>query len=153
MPKQYKLQKVAPFVRPVPEMPDPVVLALGWLNAQAAEGWVRPDLTVTVDGETVTLGPSMELGGETHILLEGDGTPYEYKLQKLQPFVRPVPEMPAPLELAMTWINKQAEAGWELAPFCLNYSEDPETVTIDFADTVDVRGDAQLLLRRPKTDA
>ena len=63
MPKQYKLQKVAPFVRPVPEMPDPVVLALGWLNAQAAEGWIRPDLAFTVDGETVTLGPSMELGG------------------------------------------------------------------------------------------
>ena len=153
MPTQYKLQKIAPFVRPVPQMPDPVELALGWLNAQAAEGWVQPKLTFTVDGETVTLGPTMELNGAAHILLQGDGTAYEYKLQALQPFMRPVPQMPDPLELAMTWINKQAEAGWELSPFCLNHTATPETVTIDFADTVDVRGQKQLLLRRQKPEA
>ena len=68
MAKQFKLAKLVPFVRPVPQMPDPVELALQWLNAQAAEGWIRPDVTIAVDGETATLGPVVAIRDEPHML-------------------------------------------------------------------------------------
>jgi hypothetical protein len=155
MAKQFKLAKLVPFVRPMPQMPDPVELALHWLNAQAGEGWIRPDLTLMVDGETASLGPLVMIRDEPHMLLESDGTAYEYKLEAVVPFVRPVPQMPCPAELAVGWLNGHAEAGWQGPAVAMTFSKagEVETVTLEFAETVDVRGQAQVLFRREMPNA
>lgn len=150
MPRQYKLEKVVPFAQPAPGMPEGIELAMSWLNAHAGQGWHHPQLTIDVDGSNATLGPVLMIRDEPHLLLVNDGARYEYKLEQIVPFVRPMPQMPDPVELALGWLNGHAEQGWEGPQVELQFTKagDMETMTMAFAETVDVNGTAKVLFRR-----
>lgn len=154
-----KLEKVTPFVRPMPQMPDPVQLALAWINGQAQQGWTNPALTIQFAAqgpvETVTIGPTIDVRGEKHIQLtwsDAPGAPskplaWQYKLEKVAPFVRPTPQMPDPVVMAVAWLNGQGQEGWHHPEAKLTFTGGPvETVAI--GPTIDVRGVPHLLLRR-----
>lgn len=153
-----KLEKVTPFVRPNPALPDPVMLAMAWVNGHAQQGWMNPALKVefTAAGpvETVTLSPTIDIRGEKYVQLTFTETPkpgtqkgWQYKLEKVAPFVRPTPQMPDPLQLAVAWLNGQGQEGWHHPDVKIEFTAAP-VETVKVGPTVDVRGVPHLLLRR-----
>lgn len=156
---QYKLEKLPTLSRPVPQMPDPVMLAIGWLNNHGQQGWGNAQATlefVAAPHETVLIGPAVDVRGERHILLvkqdpEGPAPALgvEWKLEKVPALARPVPQMPDPLMLAIGWLNNLGKEGWTNPDLTLTHTAAPvETVVI--GPTIAVRGEPHILLRRSR---
>lgn len=157
-----KLEKVVPFVKNIPQMPDPVMLAMTWINGHASQGWINKDVKVewTQAGavETVKLHPTITVRGEQFIQLTwsehaphpaaGKAPGYEYKLVKTMPFVRNIPQMPDPVLLATTWINGHGQEGWSNPDIRIEHAQAGPVETVTLHPTIDVRGEKHVLLRR-----
>ena len=155
-----KLEKVVPFVKNIPQMPDPVLLALTWINGHASQGWVNKDVKLewSQQGnvEQVVIQPSFAVRGDRFIQLTHTETPaaqgktagYEFKLVKTMPFVRNIPQMPDPVMLATTWINGYGGEGWSNPDIRIEHTQAGPLETATLHPTIDVRGEKHILLRR-----
>jgi hypothetical protein len=154
-----KLEKVVPFVRPMPNMPDPVQLALAWINGHAQQGWINPALQVqfTAQGpmETVAFTPTITIRGEHYVQLTWQEPPagktqtaWQYKLEKVTPFVKPMPQMPDPAVLAIGWLNGHGKDGWFHPDVRLEFAQAGAVEQVAIQPTINIRNEPHILLRR-----
>jgi hypothetical protein len=68
---EYKLEKLTPFVKAMDAMPDPWILACGWLSNHGKEGWVCDDVRMEFADAPprITLHPTTKIGDDEWILL------------------------------------------------------------------------------------